>query len=387
MMFQALTFQPTLSQSNQATLTHELLARHLLVLGQTGSGKTTTTLSLLSALQHHNQATIVLDPTGEYTKLPNCISYRLGDNCYLAPGELSAGELLSMLGISPDLTSTVDEAIKDLQIQRNVIQQPGVYHRRGQTVVRHRHQLYQLGRWARDYSVKDLFTQLIEEFVVPYPDGRADYTRLGQEYDRMTINRQWPKLVLLQDRLASPAFQTLFDTQAHPGKVKTELNFVLKMFLNQPSAHRTLVLDLSPLKEYEESQRLVISLLLKTILTQRLDRSAQFPVNIVIDEAHRYLPQTDQELTTNGIFQLLREGRKGQLRMILTTQSPLDLPSRLRSQFSNLLIHRLTNKQEVRSVSTRLRLTETQQLPVGSAYLQVGAGTPNLVHVNLPEWW
>ncbi|MGY0220992.1 hypothetical protein ACW18Z_04775 [Limosilactobacillus fermentum] len=38
-------------------------------------------------------------------------------------------------------------------------------------------------------------------------------------------------------------------------------------------------------------------------------------------------------LARNGIFQVLREGRKLGLSMIMTTQSPLDLPAELRSQF------------------------------------------------------
>lgn len=387
-MYHVLNFKQPLEKNLQETFTTELLSHHLLVIGQTGSGKTTTTLALLSQLQQLSQATIVLDPTGEYTRLPNCITYRLGENSYLEPGKLTGHQLLQVLGLPSTLSLQLDQAINDLRIQKNIMAESGIYRRLNRPLGAHQEVLHQLGAWADDYYIQDLFAQLIEEYVIPYPDHRADYTKLGQIYDRAKITQMWPMLIKIQDRLASPAFRLLFDTNgSHPGIVKTELNFVLKMFLSHPSTHRTLVIDLSALKKHESSQRLVISLLLKTILKVRLTNQRHFPVNIVIDEAHRYLPRDNKELADNGIFQLLREGRKGQLRLILTTQSPLDLPERLRSQFSNLIVHRLTEQREVTSISTGLTNRQTRDLPAGMAYIQVDSQPARLVTVNLPQWW
>ena len=71
------------SSANSEIDIQSVVDRHLLVVGQTGSGKTTSVLALLSELQKKNQTVIVLDPTGEYTKLPNTVTYRLGENAYL----------------------------------------------------------------------------------------------------------------------------------------------------------------------------------------------------------------------------------------------------------------------------------------------------------------
>ena len=79
---------------------HSLVAHHLLVVGQTGSGKTTSTLSLLDQLQRTNYTTIIFDPTGEYSKLPNSVTYKLGENAYLEAGQLSAHQLREALQIS-----------------------------------------------------------------------------------------------------------------------------------------------------------------------------------------------------------------------------------------------------------------------------------------------
>ena len=228
-------------------------------------------------------------------------------------------------------------------------------------------------------------SQLIEEFVVPYPDDRADYSLLGQQYDRTTINREWNTISTIRQRLASDAFRLLFDPEPHPGVFKTELNFVIKMFLEHRSSHRTLVIDLSALKQYEESQRVVISLLLKNLLAARLQKPNNFPVNIVLDEAHRYLPKDEHQLADNGIFQILREGRKVGISMTLTTQSPLDLPARLRSQFANLLLHHLTSPEELSSlaIADQLDLSDISNLATGEAILLLPGSHQQKIKVNL----
>lgn len=165
----------------------------------------------------------------------------------------------------------------------------------------------------------------------------------------------------------------------------TELNFVLKIFLNQSSEHKTLVIDLSLLKRYENSQRLVISILLKQILNYRLHHYQTLSAKIVIDEAHRYLP-SEEQLFQNGIFQMAREGRKFNLSLILTTQSPLDLLSRLRSQFANLIIHQLVDQEETAALGVA-NYHEVTQLKVGKAFIKVDNHPLQKVYIDLPEWF
>lgn len=388
-MQSAIQFPTSLTFGQQIQLTKQLFGHHLLIVGQTGSGKTTTTLALLSQLQQQNETAIILDPTGEYTQLPNTVTYRFGDNAYFEAGKLSAAHLLRtlQLPVVSTLLQKLRQAITDLRLQQNVIKRPGIYQRLNRPIHDHQQSLRQLGSWASDYHLPDLFDQLIAEFVVPRLDEEADYHLLGQQYDRVAINRQWPQLTMLQERLASPVFLTLFDTDSHPGTMKSELNFVLKMFLHHASQHRTLVIDLSLLKNYEDSQRLLISLLLKQILKYRLQSNAGFPVNVVLDEAHRYLPKDGHDLADNGIFQLLREGRKLDLKMILTTQSPLDLPARLRSQFGDLIVHRLLDENEVHSLPGNWRLPGVAGLATGEINLCFFGHQAVKGYVNLPTWW
>lgn len=213
--------------------------RHLLVVGQTGSGKTTTTLALLNQLQQADQTAIVFDPTGEYAQLPNAVTYRLGDNAYLEAGRLDADALQEVLGIMlPErLARQLGRAINALQVQRNLLHQAGSLRKVGRPVDQYQDLLNQLGSWAREYDVTSLPQQLIEEDVIPLADDRADYSLCGQVYDRRQISHDWAVLTDFRERLARPAFRDLFDTRTHPGVAKTELGFVLKMFLHQRSSH------------------------------------------------------------------------------------------------------------------------------------------------------
>ncbi|MBB1080017.1 ATP-binding protein [Limosilactobacillus sp. STM2_1] len=366
----------------------DIFTHHLLVVGQTGSGKTTTTLSLLNQLQALNQTTIVLDPTGEYAQLPNAITYQLGVNAYLEAGTLSADELQEVLQLHlpAQIRNKLVQAITALRVQHNIIERDGVYKKCGQEIDSYQQKLAQLAPWAMDYQAQDLFKQLIEEFIIPYDNENANYRLLGQQYDRKAIARNWDILTTIRERLASEMFATIFDTRRHPGKFKTELSFVFNMFLNQRSTHRTLVIDLSALKGYEESQRVLISFLMKKILQMRLQRPKNIPVNVVLDEAHRYLPQREEKLADNGIFQVLREGRKLHLKVLLTTQSPLDLPPRLRSQFNNIVIHRLMENDEIKSLGIITSPVEIKKLGVGKAGLKIGDQLTK-VQVAMPNWW
>ena len=382
-----------LAMVNQQTgqpIRRPLTARHLLVVGQTGSGKTTTTLALLNELQQTNQTAIILDPTGEYAQLPNAVTYRLGANAYLEAGRLDAGELQEVLGLAlpPRLDHQLSRAINALRIQRNLLQQAGPLKKINRPLAQYQALLNQLSPWARDYDIALLPQQLVEEAVIPFADDRADYSLCGQVYDREQINRDWGLLTELRNRLAGPSFRELFDTQSHPGVAKTELGFVLKMFLRHRSSHRTLVIDLSLLRRYERQQGALISYLLKQVLTDRLDQrdQSQRAVKIVIDEAHRYLPTTEQELSRNGIFQLLREGRKVNLQLILTTQSPLDLPDRLRSQFAQAVVHRLSSQGELAALPVATELTTTGTLAVGEALLLAVGEPSQVVRVQKPDW-
>lgn len=367
----------------------EIVKKHLLIVGQTGSGKTTSTLALINQLQQVNYTNIVLDPTGEYRQLPHAVTYGLADNAYLDAGQLSAHQLCQALQfrLTDSLLNHLDSAINALRIQQNLRQNTRPYKKINVAIDHYQRELEQLGDWARSYAPQLLSRQLIEEMIIPRDDDKADYSLLGQQYDRQSINQSWPQLTTIRQHLVSRAFRALFGMTNQRGRSQTELLFALKMFLSQASVHRTLVIDLSALQHYQSSQRVVISLLFHHLLTTQLAVQQPRPVNIVLDEAHRYLPAEAGELADNGIFQVLREGRKANISVTLTTQSPLDLPARLRSQFSNYVLHRLAAPDELKALGelNDVSASSVERLATGEAYLDID-GQSTKVHIIEPSW-
>lgn len=366
--------------------TEKIVNHHLLITGQTGSGKTTTTLSLIDQLQKINRTTIILDPTGEYTVIPNAVVYQLGKDSYLDAGQLSIPELFDLFSIDKQLSNQLAAAVTSLRIENNIYGKKSVYKKIGKKIAEFNTDVQQLGNWASDYHVEQLANQIIEEMIVPLSNEDANYRLLGQAYDHHSINHWWSSILALQTKLANRLYQNLFDTYGHVGKYKYELNYLIKMFLNQQSDHKTLVIDLSLLKGQSQMQRVIVSVLARQMLDWRLKSQYRFPVRLVIDEAHRYLPVKEQGLADNGIFQIAREGRKVGLGLILTTQSPLDLPARLRSQFTNHIIHRLTSPEEMASFGSN-DLSNVTELGIGEVYFTSDLTLPQKLNVALPQWW
>ncbi|GAK29920.1 ATPase [Weissella oryzae SG25] len=348
---------------------------HTLVIGQTGSGKTTTVLAAIDELQATNQTNIILDPTGEYSTVPNAIVYKLAENSYFEASRLSANDFNQIFGLSENqrFISKLAQAIAALRIQKNITQQGTIYPKINVAIKKYSRQLARLGHWAYDYDLKLLAQQIIEEYVVPFADERADYQVLGQVYDYAAIREDWSDIIKLQELVNDPIIGAVFKFTAtnKPGqrKVKTAIDFVVQLFAKNQSHHRSLVIDLSALKALPVLQGQLVSLLMQGLLASRTKNQERFPMMVFLDEAHRYLPVVTDKIAENGLFQILREGRKYGINLTLTTQSPLDLPVKMVTQFANLLVHQIVSRDEL-SYLTTIQPEQAQtitELPVGQA--------------------
>ncbi|CAH1852153.1 ATP-binding protein [Convivina praedatoris] len=348
----------------------DLLAQHLLVVGQTGSGKSTSLKQIISQLQEHDLTNIIFDPTGEYSQdLPNCITYTIGQDAFVDLANQDARRLLALWDLDwPDfLVEKLQSAIVSLRIQNMN------YPNQAKTLTKLNLKISQYQTWQRklalfghDYPLHLLAEQLIQEFVVPLANEQADYSYLGQELDHRAIRHYWPQILALQELLGNPLCSRIFHLRQPNGQIiQYDLSFILSKFENTLNQKRSLVLNLSNLQSYPHIQQNVISLLMDQILYQRINSSCRRPVAIVIDEAHRYLP-VNQPLAQSGIFDLLREGRKFGLSLLMSTQSSLDIPAQLRGEFHTWLVHNLQTKEEVEHLPSS---TNLGQLKVGQAVL------------------
>ena len=132
---------------------NSLLAHHLLITGATGSGKSTSLLRLVECLRDKKQATIIFDPTGEYQTAGHVVRYKLGENASIDVSQLTAMEITKLLGDHEgEFVDRFESAITALQIQKQVVKQPGIYNKINRTQVSYRNDKSQLKFCGHDYD-------------------------------------------------------------------------------------------------------------------------------------------------------------------------------------------------------------------------------------------
>lgn len=107
--------------------------------------------------------------------------------------------------------------------------------------------------------------------------------------------------------------------------------------------------------------------------------STQDSFVLFVDEVHRYAvkQQTDQDEYYQGLSILAREGRKQGIYLLLTTQSPNDVSNIVFGQIGSLLIHRLTQSDELYAVKNFVDDGTRARIPF------LGQGEAVLSSVNL----
>lgn len=111
------------------------------------------------------------------------------------------------------------------------------------------------------------------------------------------------------------------------------------------------ILDLSTVDdEVVEVVSSVVTRLVFDRLRQNDPRNT-FPVNLVLEEAHRYVPSQNvvaSTLDATRIFErVAKEGRKYGLFLMLSSQQPSELSGTVLSQCSNFIVHRVQNPEDL----------------------------------------
>lgn len=128
--------------------------------------------------------------------------------------------------------------------------------------------------------------------------------------------------------------------------------------------------------------------------TNRLQKRGSFPINIILEEAHRYV-QNDNDINIIGynIFdRITKEGRKYGTLLTFITQRPSELSSTALSQCSNFVIFRIFHPKDfeiVKSISTNVDSENLEKLKTLNSGTSLVFGTgfkiPLLVSFDLPS--
>ena len=128
--------------------------------------------------------------------------------------------------------------------------------------------------------------------------------------------------------------------------------------------------------------------------TTTLENRGSFPINIILEEAHRYV-QNDNDINIIGynIFdRITKEGRKYGTLLTFITQRPSELSSTALSQCSNFVIFRIFHPKDfeiVKSISTNVDSENLEKLKTLNSGTSLVFGTgfkiPLLVSFDLPS--
>ena len=133
--------------------------------------------------------------------------------------------------------------------------------------------------------------------------------------------------------------------------------------------NQVIIIDLNSANdETVEVISCVISRLIFEKLKTTKDRN-QFPINLVLEEAHRYISTESGKIfgDANRIFErIAKEGRKYGMFLLVSSQRPSELSRTVLSQCSNFIVHRIQNPEDlshIRQITPHISETILKRLP------------------------
>ena len=116
----------------------------------------------------------------------------------------------------------------------------------------------------------------------------------------------------------------------------------------------------------------IISCVLSRLIFEKLKTAKNrntFPVNLVLEEAHRYISTDSGKVfgDANKIFErIAKEGRKYGMFLLVSSQRPSELSKTVLSQCSNFIVHRIQNPEDlshIRQITPHISETILRRLP------------------------
>lgn len=210
-----------------------------------------------------------------------------------------------------------------------------------------------------------------------------------------TLNnsRSYDKNSILKNRLQTimnSNYRTIFDVKEYMSKE----TYVKKFFSFNDKPVQLVDINLNHLDD--KYAKIVTKLLTKLFFnyTTSLENRGTYPINIVLEEAHRYVQNdTDTDVIGYNIFdRITKEGRKYGCFLTFITQRPSELSSTALSQCSNFIVFRLFYPKDfemVKSISTNVTIEAINKIKTLNSGCALSFGTgfkiPLLVSFELPS--
>jgi len=312
-------------------LTDDLLAKHFIVVGSTGSGKSCALTAILQRLlyEHAGAHVVILDVHNEYSTAFEGMVEKITLNNFNLPFWL-----LNFTELSAALTSKDQHHDAEIEILSEAV----VYAKR-------RYSEAAAGRARRPQEISTVIS-----VDTPTPFRLSDVTayiddRLGKlERTHMTLPYRRLKSQI-ESLVADQRYNFMFGSLT----IQDTMTDVLSRLFRIPNEGRPItVVDLSTAPP--EILDVIISVISRLAFDLAVWSNGAVPMLLVCEEAHRYAPASDKDVTfvptRRELGRIAKEGRKYSLSLALVTQRPSDLDPNILSQCGTAVAMRLSSERD-----------------------------------------
>ena len=358
-------------------------------------------LALLLGADNHIQLPII----EKALKLVSIFA-RNDDNVIQYKNDIIARALLDILYSGNPASQTRDHLLailtafntKDLNLETKV-SQPGYIRTLGQCLL-----IDKDGKLHEMQLVTEFISQFVKEgLVLNFPDGTYPYTleHLKEAFDFALISEG----VLNSDKVYDYAnmlkvrLNSLVSGDAHryleyPEFITKEA-YIKKLLVTDDG--KTAQIVNFNIEYVDDRLAKVITKIYSKLLydyVSSLQDKASFPVHIILEEAHRYVQNdNDQFLLGYNIFdRITKEGRKYGILLGLISQRPSELSETALSQCSNFLIFKMVHPQDTMFIKNMVpnitnEIVEKLKTLQPGTCIAFGSAfkIPTIIHFDFPD--
>jgi DNA helicase HerA-like ATPase len=306
---------------------NKFFGKHIALLGSTGSGKSTAVASILQKVQmFSNTHIIILDIHNEYSAAFRDFGNIINITELELPYWFMNFEEMREMYVDETEPSAQSQImlLKDLVLNSKKAKNPGLQ----QAITVDTPVYFDLAEARAKFQFYD--TERI---------STAGSSREGPFYGQFTRF-----LVRMDSRMTDKRYEFMFKPRKY--KDSNAIKDIITRMLGLDNNKQVTVIDLSGVPF--DIVNTIVSLLARTIFDFNFwnRNKSDFPVLLVFEEAHNYLPQIPTPINRAArrtVERIAKEGRKYGVACMIVSQRPSDLSETILSQCNNFVTLRLTN--------------------------------------------
>jgi uncharacterized protein len=311
---------------------NKFFGKHIALLGSTGSGKSTAVASILQKVQmFSNTHVIILDIHNEYS----AAFHDFGNLINITDLELPYW----FMNFEEMRETFIDESEQSAQSQMMLLKDLVLNSKKAHSPELQEQLTIDTPVYYDLNEVRAKFQFYDTERISGYSGGQS---REGPFYGQFTRF-----LVRLDSRMSDKRYEFMFKPRKHTDS--TAIKDIITRIFGLDIKRQVTVIDLSGVPF--DIVNVIVSLLARTVFDFNFWNKAksEFPVLLVFEEAHNYLPQIptpNNRAARRTVERIAKEGRKYGVSCMIVSQRPSDVSETILSQCNNFVTLRLTNPND-----------------------------------------